>query len=294
MLPHLFLASLLIIQVRGGLQPGTGIVSGAIRVSGGGPASGVRVGAVPVDDVGATSMVSVAETDAAGRFRLTNIPEGRYFIVAGRIATPTYYPGGLDRTTAQEVVVEAARVRTGVDFAVPPGSTRPPPPAPRGNFSSAPNETSAYVKIINERGVDSRLRLLHQFEQQYPNSVYRPEVYAAVMEIYVGKRMVAEAVAYGNKALKLNRDDAVVLLQFSRLHALVNGDFGTALDFAEKAVAASAKMKLQPPRQPLFDSKTWTGWVASLEKTAQTNLAWVKERVDWQRQLIFSNMTRRR
>jgi hypothetical protein len=291
MISYLLFAAFLAGALQG-LQPGTGVVTGVIRIQGGAVAAGVRVGAVPVDDVAGASMVSVVETDASGRYRLTNIPEGRYYIVAGRIATPTYYPGGSDRAAAKEIIVEAARVHASVDFAVPPGNNRPPPPPPP--IAYQPGEMEAYKAATVEPGADNRLRLLLQFEQRYPKSVYLPEVFAATMEIYAAKRLPAEASVYGNKALKLNPRDAVVLLQFSRLHALVNGDFGTALDFAEKALAAATAMKSQPPRRPLFTVQTWPGWVATLEKNAQTNLVWVKERVNWQRQMILSNMTRRR
>src|SRR5262245_37033544 len=113
-----------------GLQPGTGIVKGSIRVDGGGSAAGVRVAAMAPDDPTGTNLLSLGETDNAGRYQLSNLPEGRYYIVAGRLSNFTYYPGGPDPAKAALVTVEPARVTTGIDFVVPSGSKRPPSPLP--------------------------------------------------------------------------------------------------------------------------------------------------------------------
>jgi hypothetical protein len=73
----LLLALTIFTQRPGALQPGTGIVTGVVRSADGKPAAGVRVGAVPTDDPTASSFLSVTETDAAGRYRLTNVPAGQ-------------------------------------------------------------------------------------------------------------------------------------------------------------------------------------------------------------------------
>ena len=92
---------LMVVLAVQGLQPGTGIVTGVLKTPDGRPASGVRVGAVDINDP--TQWLSLAETDAAGRFRLTNVPSGRYHIVGGRLNDLRYYPKGEDRSTAEEV-----------------------------------------------------------------------------------------------------------------------------------------------------------------------------------------------
>src|SRR5215475_1625443 len=99
----------LVLVLIQGLQPGAGIVTGSVRVEGGGSAAGVRIAAVPVDDPVGASFLSVAETDSAGRFRLSNVPAGHYYIVAGRVTSLTYYPGTNDKAKAVEVAVESAR-----------------------------------------------------------------------------------------------------------------------------------------------------------------------------------------
>src|SRR5262245_13623584 len=101
----LLLSALFAVQGPGALQPGTGIVTGTLKTADGRPAAGVRVGAVDVDDPTSSSLFSVTETDSAGRYRLINVPSGRYYIVAGRLSDLRYYPRGADRSTATEIVV---------------------------------------------------------------------------------------------------------------------------------------------------------------------------------------------
>lgn len=120
----LALASIIAVQGAGALQPGTGIVTGILKTSEGHLAAGVRVGAVDVDDPTASSLLSVTETDAAGKYRLINIPAGRYYIVAGRLDDLHYFPTGADRSKATEIQIEAARIRSDVNFVVPVGIQR--------------------------------------------------------------------------------------------------------------------------------------------------------------------------
>src|SRR5687768_13312654 len=93
----------------------TGTIIGVLRDSSGKPASGVRVGAIAVpesslDVASASAMVSLAETDATGAYRLESIPPGRYYIAAGRVDFPTYYPGtqALARATVVSITSRAA------------------------------------------------------------------------------------------------------------------------------------------------------------------------------------------
>jgi len=68
------------------LQNENGTITGVLKTSAGQPAVGVR----------GAAMASLVTTDAAGRYRLENIPPGRYYITAGRVDFPTYFPGALD------------------------------------------------------------------------------------------------------------------------------------------------------------------------------------------------------
>src|SRR4029077_15893901 len=98
---RLFLALTLFTQA--GLQPGTGIVTGSIRTAEGRPATGMRVAAIAIDDPEGNNLLSIAQTDSAGRYKLPNIPEGSYYIVAGRVTRLTFYPSGSDAASAQKI-----------------------------------------------------------------------------------------------------------------------------------------------------------------------------------------------
>ena len=98
--PMFLLPFLILAQAIPALRTETATVSGVLRTSSGSPAAGIRVAATalpdPADPTPASALVSITETDAEGRYRLENIPAGRYYITAGRVDLPTYYPGTVD------------------------------------------------------------------------------------------------------------------------------------------------------------------------------------------------------
>ncbi|HEX4997969.1 MAG TPA: carboxypeptidase-like regulatory domain-containing protein [Terriglobia bacterium] len=95
-----------------------GAVTGTVLNPDGSPAAGVRVVAISasLDGVAGAVMASLAQTDAAGAYRLEDIPPGSYVIAAGALDWLAYYPGVRDRAGAQVVVVASGEIRTGVDF----------------------------------------------------------------------------------------------------------------------------------------------------------------------------------
>src|SRR5262245_40004872 len=98
-----------------------GTVTGVLRTADGLPAAAVRVSALvklesAADLSSAATLAGLAETDSSGRFRLENIPPGRYFIVAGRIDLPTFYPGTLTATEAVSIQVTPGLTAPGIDF----------------------------------------------------------------------------------------------------------------------------------------------------------------------------------
>jgi len=82
------------------------------------PVAGVRVMAVPAGstETGALVMSNFSVADDAGRYRLENIPAGRYYIAAGRVDVPTFYPAALDRSKATAVSISAATPIAGIDI----------------------------------------------------------------------------------------------------------------------------------------------------------------------------------
>ena len=100
-----------------------GTVSGRLLLPDGKPAAGVRVGAMAVSLQGkvtdATLLDSLTETDSNGRYRLSSISPGRYYVVAGALAAPTYHPGTGIVSEATILTVMAGSNATAVDFTIP-------------------------------------------------------------------------------------------------------------------------------------------------------------------------------
>jgi hypothetical protein len=109
-------------------------ITGTIRFKDGDPAAGVRVVALAAPS-GATSageatvLASLTQTDSNGRYRLTDVPPGRYLIAVGPVSFPTYYPGTLRQTEARAVTIaQDGAALSGIDFAVAVEDLIPPPP----------------------------------------------------------------------------------------------------------------------------------------------------------------------
>jgi len=99
----------------------SGTVTGVLTTDAGRPAVGVRVAVMeqPVslaDVTVAAALVSIGETDDAGRFRLENVPTGRYYISAGRVEMPTFFPGTLEIAAGRIITVAAGATVADVNF----------------------------------------------------------------------------------------------------------------------------------------------------------------------------------
>jgi hypothetical protein len=116
---------LLLVAILFGQIPGqqSGAVSGILKGSDGRPIAGIRVAAVPrpdaITDASATAAMSaIAETDVEGHYTLENVPPGHYYIAAGRVGKPTYYPGASEVSAARDIAITAGQKLTGIDFVV--------------------------------------------------------------------------------------------------------------------------------------------------------------------------------
>jgi len=152
-----FLLTLLMAQGILSLPGETGTVSGVVRTSAGTPAVGVRVSAmVPPDATtevaSASSLSALAQTDDEGRYRLEGIPVGRYYIIAGRVDLPTFYPGTSDMNMARVFSITPGGAVSGIDFVMMDSSVRTAAPFDSFGlggviFSSAPIVIPASVTV---------------------------------------------------------------------------------------------------------------------------------------------------
>jgi hypothetical protein len=104
-------------------RPEFGTISGRLRDSNGAPAAGIRVAVMPVEgDVAvaraSATLSSISQTDSSGLYRLENVPPGRYLIMAGLLAFPSYYPGVTAPPQARIVTIGAGQDLINLDFAI--------------------------------------------------------------------------------------------------------------------------------------------------------------------------------
>jgi hypothetical protein len=99
-----------------------GAVSGRLLSADGSAAAGVRVMAVPVSNSGVQNPAEVVEaitqSDASGAYRLDHLSPGRYYIRAGLVDLPTYYPGSTSPTEARVITVARGSTQSGIDFSL--------------------------------------------------------------------------------------------------------------------------------------------------------------------------------
>jgi hypothetical protein len=132
-----------------------GTVTGILRTAAGTPAPRVRVAAtlVPSDpsDISTSALVSLSETDEHGRYALENIPPGRYYIVAGRVDRPTFYPGKLESASGTILEIVSRATIPGVDFVLDDASTNAPLPDSAPSLRRRPPVTIP-VRVVVEEG----------------------------------------------------------------------------------------------------------------------------------------------
>jgi hypothetical protein len=94
-----------------------GTITGQIQTREGFPAVAVRVSAIPAPPAtgvraadgqnywATPAPASTSVTDVNGRYRLANVPPGRYYVVAGMLGQATYYPGAVEAERGTAVIV---------------------------------------------------------------------------------------------------------------------------------------------------------------------------------------------
>jgi hypothetical protein len=110
-------------------QEQTGAITGRVLGMDGQPAAGVRVAIVSQGANGKIEpdiLAGITATDETGHYRIENIPPGRYGIVAGAVASPTFYPGTANGSGASVVPVERGSTMFVPDFSlVTPSAPQP-------------------------------------------------------------------------------------------------------------------------------------------------------------------------
>jgi hypothetical protein len=109
------------------------VIAGRLVFPGGTAVPGIRVSALALSNTAVAPptarqtknqaknsddllLVSLARTDQEGRYRLVDIPPGRYFIAAGTLDAPVYFPGVLTEAAAKPVTLSAGETFNTGDF----------------------------------------------------------------------------------------------------------------------------------------------------------------------------------
>lgn len=134
----------------------TAVVTGQILTPDGSPAAAIRVSAIPAPPPDARPQdgsqyyeaqpaVASALTNGQGRYRLANVPPGRYHIVVGVLGQATYYPDTLDMAQATVVTLAAGATRQGTDIrlATPYGG------GVRGRVTPPPGSGDGEIAVLS-------------------------------------------------------------------------------------------------------------------------------------------------
>jgi periplasmic protein CpxP/Spy len=160
-------------------QP-AGTITGVVRTPDGAPAAGIRMTALRADAVNDAlrAMASLAQTDATGRYRLENVPPGRYFVTAGRVDLPTFYPGTLDVAKGTAISITSAAVVSEIDFVIQDPSVVPQRGG-RGRGGRGGIGAANPPAIANQQIQDDLNRLQNALNNQFQGARRGPGTTAA-------------------------------------------------------------------------------------------------------------------
>jgi hypothetical protein len=138
-------------------------------------------------------------------------------------------------------------------------------------------EDKAFQKIDAEANVDSKVNLLLAFEKEFPQSKTLREVYLQLMQIYQQRNDQAKIIEFGEKVIKLDAENLPALLTITRAYSMDGkpASLDRAIQYGEKAVVQTTRMKAQPPQQGYTDDQ-WKQYIETNDQLAKSYLAYAK------------------
>jgi hypothetical protein len=131
-------------------QSDAGAITGRVLGMNGRPAAGVRVALASPDANGKITsdiLAGLTVTDETGHYRIENIPPGRYGIVAGAVAAPTFYPGTVNSSGASLLTIQRGATTSGLDFAL----ATPTAPIPGAQNTFGPPFQAQTIALLNQQ-----------------------------------------------------------------------------------------------------------------------------------------------
>jgi hypothetical protein len=138
-------------------------------------------------------------------------------------------------------------------------------------------EDKAFQRIDSENNVEAKVTLLVAFEKEFPQSKTLREVYLQLMQIYQQKNDQAKIIEFGEKVIKLDAENLVGLLTVARAYSMDGkpASLDRAIQFSQKAVDVTARLKAQPPQQGYTDEQ-WKQYIETNDQLAKSYLAYAK------------------
>jgi hypothetical protein len=96
-----------------------------------------------------------------------------------------------------------------------------------------------------------------------------------LMTIYQEKNDTGKANDFGEKAIKADAENVTALLAVSRNYSIERKNLDRAVQYAQKALDVTGKMKNQPP-PPTFTPDQWKAYIDTTEQAAKSMLAYAK------------------
>ena len=105
----------------------------------------------------------------------------------------------------------------------------------------SPEEQAAYKETLNQPGADQKITLAEKFLQDYPESILRTHVYAALAAAYQEKNDYDKVVENGEKSIALDPDNVMSLVIVAQI--LPQRLRGSGLETAQKLSRAERYAK---------------------------------------------------
>jgi hypothetical protein len=148
------LAALLLWQAPARTQIVPGAITGRLLSGGTTPASNTRIAAMPLSEDKTTAPVleSIVQTGKDGSYRLEGLVPGKYYVFAGLLDLPSYYPGVSSLERATVITVEPGMTVSGINFTL----ARPAGMKVIGRIVGPPSIGNSEVKLTALRGSVAR------------------------------------------------------------------------------------------------------------------------------------------
>jgi tetratricopeptide (TPR) repeat protein len=135
-------------------------------------------------------------------------------------------------------------------------------------------EDMLFTRVVDATGAE-RIELAMQFEREYPNSSVLGDVYTMVMTEYNQQNRSADAIEWGEKALRVNENNVEALIALTYNLALTQSDIPQAIAYGRQAVETIETLRAADP--PLgYTPESWAQYLAALETSAESYLTYAE------------------